>query len=134
MSNRKHCNPMEPIITDNAPAAIGPYSQAIKTGRTLFCSGQIGLDPETGRLVADDIDSQTRRLLLNLAAVIKAAGFRLEDIVKTTVFLTDMNDFAVCNKIYADFLAPHKPARSTVQVAALPLGALVEIECIAVQQ
>jgi 2-iminobutanoate/2-iminopropanoate deaminase len=125
---------MEPISTDKAPAAVGPYSQAINTGETLYCSGQIGLVPETGKLAGEDLQRQTRQLLSNMAAVLEAAGFRLEDIVKTTVFLADINDFGVFNQIYADFLDPHKPARSTVQVAALPLGALVEIECIAVKK
>lgn len=125
---------MKPVATDKAPAAVGPYSQAIKTGNMLYCSGQIGLIPETGTLAGEDIRSQSRQALLNLAAVLSAAGFKTDNIVKTTVFLTDMKDFAVFNTIYADFLTPHKPARATVQVAALPLGALVEIECIAVKE
>jgi 2-iminobutanoate/2-iminopropanoate deaminase len=127
-------NHMKPVTTDKAPAAVGPYSQAIETGKTLFCSGQIGLVPGTGKMAGDDIQSQTRQLLSNLAAVLDAAAFRPGNIVKTTVFLTDMNDFAVFNKIYADFFGPHKPARSTVQVVSLPLGALVEIDCIAVRE
>lgn len=125
---------MKPVTTDKAPAAVGPYSQAINTGKTLFCSGQIGLVPGTGKMARDDIRSQTCQLLNNLAAVLDAAEYCRDDIVKTTVFLTDMNDFAVFNKIYADFFGPHKPARSTVQVVSLPLGALVEIECIAVKE
>jgi len=125
---------MESITTDRAPAAVGPYSQAIKTGDTLFCSGQIGLVPETGELAVGGLQAQTRQLLNNLAAVVKAADFDLDEIVKTTVFLIDMKDFPVLNKIYADFFGPHKPARATIQVAALPLGALAEIECIAVKE
>lgn len=125
---------MKPVTTDKAPAAVGPYSQAIKTGNTLYCSGQIGLVPETGKLAGEDIRSQTRQVLLNLTAVLAAADLRPDDIVKTTVFMTNLNDFAVFNEIYADFLNPHKPARATIQVAALPLGALVEIECIAVNE
>ena len=124
---------MEPIKTDQAPAAVGPYSQAVKTGQTLFCSGQIGLVPPTGKMAGEDIRAQTLQVLNNLAAVLEAAGFGPEDIVKTTVFLTDMKNFPVLNEIYAGFFDSHKPARSTVQVAALPLDALVEIECIAVK-
>jgi 2-iminobutanoate/2-iminopropanoate deaminase len=125
---------MKTITTDRAPAAIGPYSQAIQTGKTLFCSGQIGLVPETGEMAGDNIQGQTRQLLNNLRAVPETAGFGLDNIVKTTVFLTDMNSFSAFNKVYADFFGPHKPARATVQVAALPLGALVEIDCIAVKE
>jgi 2-iminobutanoate/2-iminopropanoate deaminase len=124
---------MEPVSTVKAPAAVGPYSQAVKTGHMLFCSGQIGLVPETGKLAGDDIGSQARQALNNLAAVLEAAGFAPVDVVKTSVFLTDLNHFAVLNRIYADFFEPHKPARATVQVAALPLGALMEIDCIAVK-
>jgi 2-iminobutanoate/2-iminopropanoate deaminase len=124
---------MEYISTLKAPAAVGPYSQAVKAGNLLFCSGQIGLAPETGKMAGADIDSQTRQVLTNLAAVLEAAGFVPADVVRTTVFLADMNHFPVVNQIYADFFGPHKPARATVQVAALPLGALVEIDCIAVK-
>ena len=124
---------MEYVSTVKAPAAVGPYSQALKAGNMLFCSGQIGLIPGTGKMAGHDIDSQTRQVLTNLAAVIEAAGFAPADVVKTTVFLADMNHFPVVNRIYADFFGPHKPARATVQVAALPLGALVEIDCIAVK-
>ena len=125
---------MEPVTTDKAPAAVGPYSQAIRAGKTLFCSGQIGLDPSTGKMAGPDIRTQTRQVMGNLAAVLEAAGFRPAHIVKTTVFLTDMNDFPVFNAIYAEFFSAHKPARATVQVAALPLKALVEIDCTAVKE
>ena len=134
MNNIKKSNLMESVTTDKAPAAVGPYSQAMKTGNTLYCSGQIGLVPETGKLAGEDIRSQTRQMLQNLAVILEAAAFHPDDIVKTTVFLTDINDFTVFNNMYAEFFSPHKPARSTVQVAALPLGARVEIECIAVKE
>ncbi len=122
------------IATTDAPAAIGPYSQAIRTGDTLYTSGQIPIDPSTGELVAGAIDVQTTRALDNLKAVLAAASLDFAHVVKTTVFLKDMADFAAMNAIYATYFAPEgvvAPARSTVQVAALPKGALVEIECIA---
>ena len=123
------------IATTAAPAAIGPYSQAIRIGNTVYTSGQVALDPATGDLVAGGIEAQTTRALENLKAVLAAAGLDFAHVVKTTVFLKDMADFAAMNKLYAQYLAPEgvvAPARSTVQVAALPKGALVEIECIAV--
>jgi len=122
------------IATTSAPAAIGPYSQAIRTGNTLYTSGQIPIDPSTGELVAGGIEAQTTRALDNLKAVLVAAGLDFADVIKTTVFLKDLADFAAMNAIYATYFAPEgviAPARSTVQVAALPKGSLVEIECIA---
>ena len=123
------------ISTPEAPAAIGPYSQANRIGGMLFTSGQIPIDPVTGNLVVGGIVEQTTRVLDNLKAVLVASGFDFAHVVKTTVFLKDMADFAMMNSIYATYLAPEgvvAPARSTVQVAALPKDALVEIECIAV--
>lgn len=123
------------IATTSAPAAIGPYSQAIRTGNTLYTSGQIPIDPATGNLVAGGITEQTTRALDNLKAVLAAANLSLADVIKTTVFLKDLADFAAMNAIYATYFAPEgviAPARSTVQVAALPKDSLVEIECIAV--
>ena len=123
------------IATSAAPAAIGPYSQAIRVGDTLYTSGQVALDPATGALVAGGIAEQTKRVFENLKAVLGAAGISFTHVVKTTVFLKDMKDFAAMNEIYATYLAPKgavPPARSTVQVAALPKDALVEIECVAV--
>jgi len=120
----------EAISTKEAPAAIGPYSQAIDAGDTVFCSGQLGLDPASGKLM-EGIEAQTRQSLANLGAVLKAAGLGPERIVKTTIFLVDMGDFAKVNEIYGAFFGSHRPARSTVAVAALPKGGLVEIEAMA---
>ena len=122
------------ISTPDAPAAIGPYTQAIRVGDTLYTSGQVARDPATGALVAGGIVEQTTRVLENLKAVLAAAGLDMSHVVKTTVFLKDMKDFAAMNELYAKYFAPEgvvAPARSTVQVAALPKDALVEIECIA---
>lgn len=120
----------EPIQSAAAPAAIGPYSQAMRAGGHVFTAGQLGLDPATGQLV-DGVAAQAARALQNLAAILEASGTRLDRVVKTTIFLADMGDFAAVNESYAAaFRAPY-PARSTVAVGALPLGALVEIECIA---
>ena len=122
------------VSTPDAPAAIGPYSQAIRVGDTLFTSGQVALDPHTGNLVPGGIVEQTTRVLENIKAVLGAAGVDMIHVVKTTVFLKDLKDFAAMNEIYARYFAPAgvvPPARSTVQVAALPKDALVEIECIA---
>ena len=121
----------EIIATENAPGAIGPYSQAVKTGSMVFCSGQIPIDVATGEFVSDDVAEQTRQVLKNLSAVLEAAGTNLNNVVKTTVFLADMNDFAAMNEIYAEFFSENKPARATVQAARLPKDARVEIECIA---
>ena len=119
------------ISTPQAPAAIGPYSQAIAIGGLLFCSGQLGLDPESGALVDGGVAAQAERSLTNLARVLDAAGLTFADVVKTTIFLVDMADFAAVNEVYARFVTDPPPARSTVQVAALPKGGLVEIEAIA---
>lgn len=122
----------ETISTENAPGAIGPYSQAIKAGNMIFCSGQIPIDPATGDFVSDDVAEQTVQVLKNLEEVLKAAGAGFENVVKTTVFLADMNDFAAMNEIYAGVFDLNKPARATVQAARLPRDARVEIDCIAV--
>ena len=119
------------ISTTNAPTAVGPYSQAVQAGNTLYCSGQIGLDPATGAMSGDDIRTQTEQVMKNIAAVLAAAGTGFENVVKTTCFLADINDFAVFNEIYAKYFTG-KPARSCVAAAALPKGALVEVEVIAV--
>ncbi len=121
----------EIISTENAPGAIGPYSQAIKAGGMIFCSGQIPIDPATGNFVSDVVSEQTEQVLKNLSEVLKAAGASLNDVVKTTVFLADMNDFAEMNEVYGRFFSENKPARATVQAARLPRDAKVEIECIA---
>jgi 2-iminobutanoate/2-iminopropanoate deaminase len=118
------------IATQAAPAAVGPYSQAIKTGELVFASGQLGLDPATGKL-QEGLEAQTRQVLANLSAVLDAAGASLADVVKTTIFLVDISQFATVNAIYGTAFPSPPPARSTVQVAALPLGGLVEIEAIA---
>lgn len=120
----------EAIKTGDAPAAIGPYSQAIAADGLLFCSGQLGLDPATGDLL-DGVEAQAERAMLNLRAVLDAAGVTFEDVAKSTIFLADMNDFAVVNAVYGRFMPDPPPARSTVQVAALPKGGRVEIELIA---
>jgi 2-iminobutanoate/2-iminopropanoate deaminase len=119
------------IATPNAPQAIGPYSQAIRAGQFIYTAGQIPLDPATMQLVEGDIEAQTRRVLQNLAAVLEAAGSHLAQVVKTTVFLHDMNEFTRMNAVYAEFFTNSPPARSTIQAAALPRGAKVEIECVA---
>jgi len=124
----------QPISTKNAPAAIGPYSQAVRIGDFIYTSGQVALDPTTGALVEGGIEAQTTRVLENLKAVLEAAELGLENVVKTTVFLTNMGDFAAMNAIYAQYFSPDgvvPPARSTVEVARLPKDALVEIEVIA---
>ena len=121
----------EVVSTENAPGAIGPYSQAIKVNGMVFCSGQIPIDPATGQFVSDDVAAQTEQVLKNLDAVLRAGGSTLGDVVKTTVFLADMGDFAAMNDVYARFFTDNKPARATVQAARLPRDARVEIECIA---
>ena len=121
----------EVVSTENAPGAIGPYSQAIKVNGMVFCSGQIPIDPSTGQFVSDDVAAQTEQVLKNLDAVLRAAGSSLGSVVKTTVFLADMNDFAAMNDVYGKFFSENKPARATVQAARLPRDAKVEIECIA---
>jgi len=119
------------LTTAGAPAAIGPYSQAIVAGQLLFCSGQIPLDPVTGQIVEGDVGAQTRRVLENVRAILVAADTTFDDVVKTTVFLADMNDFAAMNAVYAEYFTAPAPARSTVQAARLPRDARVEIEIIA---
>ncbi len=125
---------MKAVTSLRAPKAIGPYSQAIETtgARTVYCSGQIPLDPSTGELVPGGIEAQTARVLENLSAVLEAAGAGFRHVVKTTVFLVDLADFPKLNEVYARAFTQHPPARSTVQVAALPRGARVEIEAVAV--
>jgi len=120
------------IIADKAPAALGPYSAAIRIGDMLYCAGQTPIVPETGELAEGCVACQTTQVLKNVSAVLEAAGLTLEDVVKTTVFLTDMADFAKMNGVYAEFFAEPFPARSTVAVKALPMAASVEIEVIAV--
>ena len=120
------------ISTPLGPAAIGPYSQGIRAGNLIFLSGQIALDPSTGKLIeATDIGSQTRRVLLNVKGVLSAAGASMDNVVRTTVYLKDMNDFAAMNAVYAEFFQVSPPARSTVEVSRLPRDAVIEIDCIA---
>jgi 2-iminobutanoate/2-iminopropanoate deaminase len=119
------------VHTDHAPAAIGPYSQAIVTEGWVFCSGQIPLDPETGEMLEGDVSEQAELVLANLARVLEAAGSSLGSVVKTTVFLADMGDFAAMNEVYAKHFGDHRPARAAIQAAALPRACAVEIECVA---
>jgi 2-iminobutanoate/2-iminopropanoate deaminase len=121
------------VSTTAAPGAVGPYSQAITTDDLVFCSGQVGLDPSTGELVAGGVEAETERVIRNLEAVLDAAGCTLADVVKTTCFLADIDDFKRFNAVYAPFWPDPPPARSTFQVAALPRGAQVEIEAVAVR-
>jgi 2-iminobutanoate/2-iminopropanoate deaminase len=122
----------ERVETGNAPAAIGPYSQGMKIGNLVFTAGQVGLDPRTGALIEGGIAEQARRVLDNISAILEAAGSSLENAVKTTVFLTDMTNFAAMNEVYKQYFSNDSPpARTTIQVAALPLGAMVEMECVA---
>ena len=120
------------ISTAEAPAAIGPYSQAVRVGSTIYCAGQIPLDPKSGQIVSKDISEQTRRVLDNIGAILNAEGLSFQNIVKTTIFLTDLADFQTVNEIYASYFKQAPPARSTVQVLALPRSARIEIEVIAV--
>ena len=120
-----------PIYTPNAPAAIGPYSQAVQTGNMLFVSGQIPIDPATGAFAGEDIATQTRQSLTNISNILAAAGYSVNDVVKTTVLLADIADFAAMNAVYAEFFTENKPARAAFAVKDLPRGALVEIEAIA---
>ena len=120
------------IETVNAPRPVGPYSQAIRVDKFLFCSGQIAMNPETNEVLQSDVSSQARRVLDNLKAVIEAAGFQFENIVKTTIFLRDMKDFSAVNEVYDSYLSKSKPARSTVAVSGLPKDVRVEIDAIAV--
>ncbi|MCE1226755.1 MAG: RidA family protein [Geobacteraceae bacterium] len=122
---------MKSIATDKAPAAIGPYSQAVVAGGLLFCSGQIPLDPVSGELVVGTVEQETERVMENLRGVLEAAGTNFDHLVKTTIYLTDMADFAAVNQVYGQYFSTIKPARATVAVAALPRGARVEIEAVA---
>ena len=122
----------EAVRTEKAPPAIGPYSQAVRMGNLLFCSGQIPLDPATGHLVTGDIAAQTRQVFANLGAVLAEAGATFDHVARTTVYLADMNDFAAMNEVYATFFTTPAPARSTIQAAGLPRNARVEIDVIAV--
>ncbi len=119
------------LSTDKAPAAVGPYSQAVRSGQLLFCAGMLPLVPASMKIEAEEIEGQTRQVLANLAALLESAGLSLASVVKSTVFLKDLADFAKMNALYAAAFGDHKPARSTVQVAKLPLDALVEIEVVA---
>ena len=119
------------VATDKAPGAIGPYSQAIKVSNLVFTAGQIPLDPATGKLVEGDITAQTEQVMKNLQAVVEAAGSSLSQVVKTTCFLADLDDFASFNEVYGRYFSENRPARSTVQAARLPAGASVEVECVA---
>jgi 2-iminobutanoate/2-iminopropanoate deaminase len=121
----------EAISSSDAPKAIGPYSQAIRSGQLLFLSGQIPLDPTSGQMIEGDVTAQARRVMENLGAVLKAAGLSFEAVVRTTIFLADMNDFAKVNEVYGSYFSAPAPARATVQVAQLPRGARVEIDAIA---
>ncbi len=120
------------ISTKDAPAAVGPYSQAIRAGSMVFCAGQIPLNPQSGQIETQDVGEQAKRVLENIGAVLKAAELNFSNVVKTTVFLTDLADFQTVNEVYAGYFRENPPARSTVQVSALPKGARVEIEAIAV--
>jgi len=122
---------LETVHTDRAPKAIGPYSQAITVDGWVFCSGQIAIDPATGEVVAGDVAVQTERVMKNLTAVLESAGAKLDRVVKTTVFLSNMADFAAMNEVYAKHFGGHRPARATVAAAGLPRGVAVEIECVA---
>jgi 2-iminobutanoate/2-iminopropanoate deaminase len=124
---------METVHTEDAPAAIGPYSQAMTVGDFVFTAGQIALDPATGEVAAEDISGQTDQVLTNLAAVLEAAGSSLSRVVKTTVYLTDMGEFSAMNEVYAKHFGAHRPARSAVQAAALPKYVRVEIDAIAMR-
>ena len=121
----------ETIHSDNAPPAMGPYSQAIRSDGWVFCAGQVGLDPATGEMVPGGVAEQTRRVLENLRAVLDAAGCSHDDVVKTTVYLSDLDDFAAMNEVYAEFFSEAPPARATVEVSRLPAGARVEIDAVA---
>lgn len=120
------------ISTDQAPAAVGPYAQAMVAGGFVYVSGQLGLVPETGQFVAPDFTAQAKQALANMGAILKAAGCAISDIVSVDVFMTDLGNFKNFNTIYADFMAGHTPARAAIEVAGLPLGGLVEVKCVAV--
>ena len=124
---------MNIITTDNAPKAIGPYSQALEANGTLYISGQIPLDPQSMEFVSDEIEAQTHQCLKNIQAILTEAGYTLENVVKCGIFLADMNDFSAVNAVYGEYFSAHKPARACVQVARLPRDAKIEIEAIAVK-
>ena len=124
--------PAEPLSTPNAPPVAGPYSPAVRAGDWIVCAGQVGLDPASGKIVAG-VEAQARQVLANIKAVLDDCGASMSDVAKTTVFVTDIAQFATVNAVYADAFGDHRPARSTVQVAALPLGARIEIDAIAVR-
>ncbi len=125
---------MKTVTTDNAPAAIGPYSQAASAGNMLFVSGQIPLDPKTGEIVGETVEAQAEKAIHNLIAIVRDAGFLLTDIVKVTVYIRDMGKFAEFNEVYARELSGHRPARAVVEVSALPKGVLVELDAICVKE
>lgn len=125
---------IQSIQTEQAPAAVGPYSQAISHQGLVYSSGQIGLIPQQGKMVGDTVEEQAQQVVKNLTAVLEASGSSPQSVLKATIFLVDMNDFSAVNAIYAEWLGNHRPARSTVCVASLPLGALVEIDVVAVQE
>lgn len=120
------------IATKNAPGAVGPYSQAIKAGNMIFTSGQLHINPENGELIKDDIQAQTKQSLENVKAILKEGGATLEDVVKVTIFMTDISKFSLVNQVYSEYFSNHKPARSCVGVKELPLGGEIEIEAIAI--
>ena len=132
MVRRLYCLAMDFIATKDAPHAIGPYSQAVRSGNTVYLSGQIALDPQTGNLVPGDFSAQARRVFDNLRGVLRAAGGDFRNVVRATVYLTDLGNFQTLNTIYGEYFGDHKPARSTVGVAALPRGSAVEVDLIAV--
>ncbi len=122
---------LEKVCTSRAPRPVGPYSQAIRAGGFVFVSGQIPLDPDTGEMTSGDIEAQARRAMENMKAILEEAGSGLDKVVKTTLYLKDLRDFARCNEVYSQYLGESRPARSTVEVAALPKGALLEIDAVA---
>jgi 2-iminobutanoate/2-iminopropanoate deaminase len=132
-NNTNQASTKEIISTTDAPKAIGPYSQAVKVGNTLYCSGQIALDPETGQLVTENIEAETRQVLKNLGAVLKSGGMDYNNVVRATVYMTDIENYRRINAVYSEFFSESKPARAAVQVARLPAGANVEISCIAMR-
>ena len=123
---------LELIATKNAPGAVGPYSQAIKAGNMIYTSGQLHINPENGELIKDDIQAQTKQSLENVKAILEEGGATLEDVVKVTIFMTDISKFSLVNEIYGEYFSNHKPARSCVGVKELPLGGEIEIEAIAI--
>ena len=124
---------MKIIYSDNAPDPIGPYSQAVEINGFIFSSGQIAIDPSNGEIISDKLEDQVHQVIKNLQSVLKAAGSDLSKVVKTTIYITNMNDFSAINKIYNDYFGQTKPARSTVEVSALPKNVLIEIDCIAIK-